>query len=65
MIDAVVVTIPEDALLGENYRLELGLYDVETMRRFAVIDATGKRIDDKIVIEPFQYYQIIVWNFQT
>lgn len=53
VIDAVIVPIPEDAPLGENYRLELGLYDAATMQRFAVIDATGKHIDDKIVIEPF------------
>ena len=53
VIDAVVVPIPIDAPLSENYRLEIGLYDVETMLRFAVLDATGKRIDDKIVIEPF------------
>lgn len=54
VVDAIVVPIPADTPLGEHYRLELGLYDSATMQRFAVTDTTGKRIDDKIMIEPFR-----------
>lgn len=54
VVDAIVVPVPADAPLGENYRLELGWYNAATMQRFGVIDASGKRIDDKIVLAPFR-----------
>lgn len=53
IVDAIVLPIPADAPRGENYRLEIGMYDLETMRRFALVDGNGVRLDDKIVIEPF------------
>ncbi|MBI5031823.1 MAG: glycosyltransferase family 39 protein [Chloroflexi bacterium] len=53
LVDAVVVPIPVDAPLGDHYRLELGMYDVESMKNLAIVDARGNLIDDKIVIESF------------
>ncbi len=52
-VDAAVLPISVDAPIGENYRLEVGMYDLETMQRFAIVDASGNRIGDRIIIEPF------------
>lgn len=53
MIDAMVLPIASDAPLGENYRLEIGMYDPATMNRLSFINANGDWIGDVVVIEPF------------
>ncbi len=53
IVDAVVLPVDADAPLGDNYRLEIGVYDSATMQRVSLVDQDGKPLDDKIVIEPF------------
>ncbi len=52
-VDAIVLPIPDDVGTGADLRLELGLYDSDTMRRLNLVGANGAPIGDKIVIEPF------------
>ncbi len=54
IVDAIVLPIPPDAPVGENYRLELGLYDNATMHRARIVGANGERVHDKIVLESFK-----------
>jgi len=49
--NGIVVPIGADVPPGE-YRIELGVYDPATMQRFALIDASGQPLTDKIVIAP-------------
>ena len=51
--DAIILTVPPDAPIGDDYRLEIGLYDPRTMKRLSVVDAHGEPISDKITVEPF------------
>lgn len=57
VVDPMVVAISPDAPIGDNYRLEVGMYDPATMQRLTVLDQNGKPRDDKIVIEPFSIVQ--------
>ncbi len=52
--DGVVVAIPKDASLGNDFRLEIGLYDSGTFERLPVLGADGQEIEDKIMISPIQ-----------
>jgi hypothetical protein len=52
--DAHVIRIPEDAPPGQDLRLEVGLYNLETMERLPVVDRQGAQTIDMIVIEPFE-----------
>jgi hypothetical protein len=52
--DPRVILIPEDAPVGSNYRLEIGLYYLPTMERVGVVDVDGQMITDRIVIAPFE-----------
>lgn len=54
IVDAIVLPIPPDAPLGENFQLELGLYDSATMQRAHILGANGERVNDKLVIESFR-----------
>ncbi len=49
--DGRVLIVPSDAPLGNNYRLEVGLYDQPTGERVGMVDANGAVIADQIVIE--------------
>ncbi len=53
VVDPLVVPISPDAPIGDNFRLEVGMYDPATLQRLTVVDARGQPINDKIVIEPF------------
>lgn len=50
--DGRVFPIPEDAPLGDNLRLEIGLYYLPTMQRLSIVNSSGAPFDDKLVIEP-------------
>ncbi len=52
IVDAKVLPIPMDAPIGNNYQLEIGLYDSSTMQRLLILDAQGQPITDKVVIGP-------------
>ncbi len=52
--DAHVIRVPEDPLPGQSLRLEVGLYNLETMERVPVVDRQGAQTADRIVIEPFE-----------
>ena len=53
IVDAIVLPIGAEAPLGDNDRVELGIYSGATMQRVSLIDQNGRRGDDKIVIEQF------------
>lgn len=52
LIDPILLPIPQDAPLENDYHLELGLYDASTMRRLSMIDANGQPTGDALVIQP-------------
>jgi hypothetical protein len=52
IVDAVVIPIGLDTDLGENYRLELGLYDATNGKRLSLVDANGRSMGDHITISP-------------
>lgn len=49
--DAHLVTLPSDLARGTIYRLEVGLYDLETMRSLALVDEQGISIGNTITID--------------
>ncbi len=51
--DTVVLPIGADTPVGDNYHVELGFYDLETMQRLSVVDAGGKPMSDTITLGPF------------
>jgi hypothetical protein len=53
VITGHLLSIPADVPVGENYRLEIGLYYLPTLERVDIVDAEGRVIADKIVIAPF------------
>ena len=57
VVDPIVVQINQDAPIGDNYRLEVGMYDPVTMRRLTVLDRNGIPHDDQVIIEPFSIVQ--------
>jgi hypothetical protein len=57
IVDALVLPLDPGTPLGENYRLEVGMYDRATMQRLSVVDKDGRPVDDKIVIGPFSIVQ--------
>lgn len=52
-VDVAVLPVDPDAPVGQDYRLEIGLYNAATMQRLPLVDASGATLDDKIVIAPF------------
>jgi hypothetical protein len=52
-VDTIVLPIGANTPMGDNCRLELGLYGPESMQRLSIVDANGQPINDKIVIESF------------
>lgn len=57
VVDPIIVPINQDAPVGDNYRLEVGMYDPATMQRLTVLDLNGKPLGDKVIIEPFSIVQ--------
>jgi len=53
-LDALVLPVDSDAPIGQDYRLEVGMYDPATMRRLSRLDAAGQPQGDTIVFEPFE-----------
>jgi hypothetical protein len=53
IVDAVVVPIDDGVSPGDNYRLQIGLYDESTMQRLPVVDANGQPFDDKVEFAQF------------
>lgn len=51
MPDGMILPIARDIPPGE-YRIEIGLYDVDTMRRLDIVDVAQQRIADKLVLSP-------------
>ncbi|MBI4789468.1 MAG: hypothetical protein HY782_20755 [Chloroflexi bacterium] len=49
IVEAVVLPVASDAPLGDNYRLEVGMYDPATMQRLSFSNGAG----DVVVIQPF------------
>lgn len=52
--DALVLAVPADAPAGENYRLEVGMYDPSAERPLPLVDANGQPARDAFVIQPFR-----------
>lgn len=50
--DPIVLPIPSDVPLGNEYLLEFGLYFLPTNERLAILDATGARVTDSFAIQP-------------
>ncbi len=53
IVDAAVLPIADDAPLGDDYRLEIGMYDLTTMERLAFVDEQGHPIADKMIVSSF------------
>jgi hypothetical protein len=51
--DAIVVPVGAEVPLGSGYKIAVGLYDLQTQQRLAVIGAQGQPAGDGILIEPF------------
>ncbi|MEW5718972.1 MAG: glycosyltransferase family 39 protein, partial [Chloroflexota bacterium] len=52
VVDPIVMPIPSSASFGDAYRLEIGLYDLSTMRRLVMVDARGQPLGDALVMQP-------------
>jgi hypothetical protein len=52
VVDPIVMPIPADAPLGDAYRLQIGLYDLPTMQRLAIVDAQGQSLGDALTVLP-------------
>ena len=50
VVDPIVMPIPADAPLGNDYRLQIGLYYLPTMQRLAIVDAQGQSLTDAFVL---------------
>lgn len=50
--DSVVLPITEDIPVGQDYKMEIGLYDQTTMQRLQIVDAAGHVITDHVTIAP-------------
>ena len=51
--DAIILPIDSDASIGENYRLEVGMYHLPTLQRLSFLNSGGQPIGDAVVLEPF------------
>jgi hypothetical protein len=51
--DAIVLPVDSDTLIGQTYRLELGMYDPASGKRLSIVDANGQSIGDTVVVAPF------------
>jgi len=52
IVDEYEMPVQSDAPLGE-YRIEIGMYDLETMARLPAFDGEGRRLaEDRVLLEP-------------
>jgi 4-amino-4-deoxy-L-arabinose transferase-like glycosyltransferase len=51
--DSITIPVYADACAG-TYRLQVGLYDLETMDRLPVVSGHGEIVDDKAVLESIE-----------
>ncbi|MBI5305124.1 MAG: glycosyltransferase family 39 protein [Chloroflexi bacterium] len=51
--DAIVLTVPADAPIANDYQIRVGAYDAQTMRRAMILDARGNPIADAVTLAPF------------
>ena len=52
--DPIVMPIPPNAPLGNDYRLEVGVYYLPTLQRLAIVDTQGQPITDAFVLQPLR-----------
>jgi dolichyl-phosphate-mannose-protein mannosyltransferase len=52
IVDWIIMPVPYDAVPEQNYRLEIGWYDPQTMERPNISDSTTRTTADQLVIEP-------------
>jgi len=52
VVDPIVLPIPSDAPRGADYRLEIGVYYLPTLRRLMIVDAQGQPLADAFVLRP-------------
>lgn len=50
--DAHLLPVPADLPPGGRYRLEIGLYDANTMQRASVVNEQGAPVNDRLLIGP-------------
>jgi len=52
IVDKYEIPVQSDAPSGE-YRIEIGMYDLETMARLPAFDGEGRRLaEDRVLLEP-------------
>jgi hypothetical protein len=51
--DRIAIPVQTDTLPG-TYHLQVGLYNLSTMERLAVLDSTGERMADRVILETIQ-----------
>jgi hypothetical protein len=52
VVDPIVMPIPVDARVSNDYRLEIGLYELPSLERLAIVDARGQPVADTLMIAP-------------
>ncbi len=54
IVDWAIIPITTDTPNGQDYRLEVGLYQPSTQKRFPILDANGNPVTDAVLIGPFE-----------
>jgi hypothetical protein len=54
IVDWAIIPIDADIPFGRDYRLEIGLYQPTTQKRFLVLDASGNHVTDRVIIGPIE-----------
>lgn len=52
--DVIVMPVGTDVPVGDNYRLEVGLYDSATQQRLAIVNLEGQPVTDVFTIDTFK-----------
>jgi hypothetical protein len=52
--DAHILTVPEEAVPGKGYEIQVGLYYLPTMQRLSILDNTDHVISNQITVAPFE-----------
>lgn len=52
IVDAIVLPIPAETPLGNDYRLEVGMYYLPTMQRLVFVDPRGQPLADALIVAP-------------
>ncbi|MCL4489728.1 MAG: hypothetical protein M1570_16610 [Chloroflexi bacterium] len=53
VVDTVVLPVNANTPIGDDYHVEIGLYDLQTMRRVSIVDSAGRPTADSITLFPF------------